>query len=326
MIADKLMGNQSTSQAGQPNLKRIPSIPKLFFSAVFSAVAIFFLSGCGPQPGKPDLVWGKRGVLDGDLMRPRAIAIDNADRLFIVDFTARIQVYDLDGKYFGPTWTTPDFRKGRPSGLGIDRHGNLIVCDSHYHCIRFYSADGKELRSIGGDTHGFSYISDVVQDADGFLYVSEFSEYDRITKMTEDGEIVARWGKLGGEPGNFNRARALALGPDGNLYVADACNHRIQVLTRNGEFVRSFGKPGSGLGELQYPYDLAFGPKGHLYVVERSNGRIQKFSMLGESLGTWGAPGRQPGQFSDPWALAVDRKGRVHVVDTENHRVQRIDW
>ena len=78
-------------------------------------IAFVFLSGCGSPPGKPDLVWGKRGVLDGDLMRPRAIAIDRADRLFIVDFTARIQVYDLDGRYLGPTWTTPDFRNASSS-------------------------------------------------------------------------------------------------------------------------------------------------------------------------------------------------------------------
>ena len=289
---------------------------------------LFFLLlvGCGSPSGTPDLVWGQRGVRDGDFVRPRAIAIDGEDRLFIVDFTARIQVYDLDGQYRGPTWTTPDYRNGRPSGLSIDRHGNLIVCDSHYHCLRFYKPDGSELRTLGGSDVGFGYISDAVQDKEGFLYVSEFSEHDRITKMAEDGSIVARWGKLGGEPGEFNRVRALAIGPDGNLYVADACNHRIQVFTLDGDLIRVFGKPGTAVGELQYPYDLCFGPTGHLYVVERGNCRIQKFTMAGVSLGTWGGPGRQPGQLNDPWALAVDRKGRVHIVDTENHRVQRVEF
>jgi DNA-binding beta-propeller fold protein YncE len=289
-------------------------------------LSVLLLAGCGSSSGKPELVWGQRGVRDGDLMRPRAIAIDNADRLFLVDFTARIQVYDLEGKYTGPTWTTPDYRNGRPSGLGIDRYGNLIVCDSHYHCLRLYSAGGDLLRTLAGEEAGFSYISDAVQDADGFFYVSEFGDQDRITKLTEDGQIVMHWGKLGSEPGELNRPRALALGPDGNLYVADACNHRIQVFTRNGDSIRCFGTPGSGAGELRYPYDLSFAKSGILYVVERFNGRVQKFTKEGKSLGTWGSPGRQPGQFNEPWALAVDRHGKVHVVDTENHRVQQIDF
>ena len=69
--------------------------------------------GCSGDHSQPDLVWGRKGVRDGDLARPRACAIDGHDRLYIVDFTARIQVYDLDGKHLGLTWTTPDYRKGR---------------------------------------------------------------------------------------------------------------------------------------------------------------------------------------------------------------------
>jgi DNA-binding beta-propeller fold protein YncE len=279
---------------------------------------------------EPDLVWGKRGQMPGDVVRPRAITIDHQDRLFLVDFTARIQAYDLDGRHLGATWTPPDFRNGRPSGLGTDREGNLIVCDSHYHTIRIYTADGKELRSFGGnpgtEPGQFGYISDCVQDADGFYYVAEFGQNDRITKLDADGQFVTCWGGNGTEPGKFQRVRALALGPDGLLYAADACNHRIQVFTRDGQLVKIIGEPGTGLGQLSYPYDVAFGPEGELYVSERSNHRIQKFDRNGRSLGTWGVGGRGPGQLADPWALAVDRYGRVHIVDTENHRVQRVKF
>ena len=196
------------------------------------------------------------------MVRPRAAVIDRQDRLFIVDFTARIQAFDLDGKYLGLTWTTPDYRNGRPSGLGIDRDGNIIVSDSHYHCFRIYNAQGKELRRFGGESGTapgqFGYVSDVVQDADGFYYVAEFGEVQRITKLDIDGKFICCWGGEGGEPGQFARVRALALGPDGLLYAADACNHRIQVFTRDGKLVRCWGHSGTGPGELRYPYDLAF--------------------------------------------------------------------
>lgn len=276
----------------------------------------------------PDLVWGKRGVQPGDLARPRAIAIDPHDRVFLVDFTARIQAYDLDGQHLGHTWTTPDFRNGRPSGLGITRDGNLIVCDSHYHCLRIYSHDGTELKTIGGESGKqpgqWGYVSDCVQDTDGFYYVSEFGENDRITKLDADGKFVACWGEPGQKAGQFNRIRALALSPDGLLYVADACNHRVQVFKKDGVFVREFGEPGNGLGQFQYPYDLTFNADGELYVVEYGNCRVQKFDADGKPVGTWGSPGKGPGQLAAPWALAVDRRGRVHVVDSENHRVQRV--
>jgi DNA-binding beta-propeller fold protein YncE len=297
-------------------------------AALIGLLIVASIVGCGGPSPTPELVWGRRGFQPGDIVRPRAIAIDPQDRLYVVDFTARIQVYDTDGKYLGPSWTTPDFRNGRPSGLSIDREGHLIVSDSHYHCFRIYDADGRELRKFGGETGPepgrFSYVSDVVQDADGFYYVSEFSANERITKLDTDGTLVKCWGEKGTEPGQFNHVRALALGPDGLLYVADACNHRIQVFSRDGKLERTWGEPGDGPGQLGYPYDLAFGSGGELYVAESGNHRVQKFTADGRSLGTWGGPGRAPGQLHNPWALAVDSKGRVHVVDTENHRVQRI--
>ncbi|HJZ54234.1 MAG TPA: NHL repeat-containing protein [Gemmataceae bacterium] len=285
--------------------------------------------GCS-RGERPERVWGKRGVQDGDFVRPRAAVIDREDRLWVVDFTARIQAFDLDGNHLGVTFRTPDFRNGRPSGLGLDRDGRLIVCDSHYHCLRVYTADGTELRCIGGtagkEPGQFGYVSDAVQDDDGFYYVSEFGENDRITKLDAAGNFVACWGNTGTGPGQFQRLRALALGPDELLYGADACNHRIQVFTRDGGFVREFGGEGREPGRLQYPYDLAFSPRGELYVVEYGNQRVQKFTPEGESLGTWGSPGGKPGQLNSPWALAVDRRGRVHVIDTENHRVQRVKF
>ncbi|MGL4424246.1 MAG: NHL repeat-containing protein [Gemmataceae bacterium] len=277
----------------------------------------------------PDKVWGKRGVMPGDLVRPRAVAIDPQDRLYLVDFTARVQAYDLDGNHLGVSFTTPDFRNGRPSGLSIDREGHLIVCDSHYHCVRIYNGTtAQEIRVLGGEwgtnPGQFGYVSDCVQDAEGYYYISEFGSTDRITKLDSEGRFVQTWGTNGIEPGQFQRIRSLAFGPDGLLYVVDACNHRVQVFSTDGTLIRMIGGAGQAPGQMSYPYDIAFSPQGDFYVSERGNQRIQKFRTNGESLGVWGSAGRKPGQLADPWAIAVDRHGQVHVVDTENHRVQRL--
>jgi sugar lactone lactonase YvrE len=289
---------------------------------------LLLLAGCAGPSDHPDLLWGKKGVRDGAFVRPRAAVFDRDDHLFVVDFTARIQAFDLDGKHLGITWGTPDYRNGRPSGLSLDRDGNILVSDSHYNCFRIYTPQGKQLRVVGGQAGTgpgqFSYVSDVVQDPQGFFYVAEFGQAQRISKLDPDGRFLKCWGAEGAGPGQFSRVRALALGPDGLLYAADACNHRIQVFSRDGDLVRCWGSNGPDPGQLSYPYDLAFNAQGVLYVVEYGNCRVQKFTPTGESLGCWGGPGRAPGRFHSPWALAIDRKGRVHVLDTENHRVQRI--
>jgi len=313
-----------------PAPRRLPYLVTL----ALAGTLVGALAGCAGGDAAPDLVWGRRGVQDGDFVKPRAAAIDADDRLYFVDFTARIQVFDRDGRYLGPTWTTPDYRNGRPSGLSIDRDGHLLVSDSHYHCLRVYDRDGRLLKVLGGQAGPapgeFGYISDAVQDADGYYYLAEFGENQRISRLDPDGHFVACWGTAGSEPGQFARARALAFrpgDPEQLLYVADACNHRVQVFTRDGKLVRVWGEAGTAPGQLSYPYDLAFSPRGDvLYVVEYGNHRVQKFTPDGRSLGCWGGPGRGPGRLHSPWALVVDSRGQVHVIDSENHRVQRIDF
>ncbi len=311
-------------RVGQSQVQKF--LPNL--ATLSTAASMVALSGCSKEGNEePSKVWGKRGVLPGEFVRPRAMVFDGGDRIYVVDFSARIQVFDQQGEYIGPTWQTPDYRKGRPSGLGLSNSGELIVCDSHYHCLRFYSSQGELLKTLGGqgghEPGQFGYISDVVQDEDNYLYVSEYSVNDRITKLTSDGNFVQCWGQLGNRPGELNRARALALSKDQFIYVADACNHRIQIFSRHGEFMNAWGEPGQEPGQLNYPYDICFGPDGNVYVAEWGNHRVQKFSLEGKSLGCWGQPGKLPGQLHGPWALVVDRAGYVHVADTENHRIQK---
>lgn len=294
----------------------------LVLMLIVLAVAAWFASRSQGPSDAPERMWGGFGVTDGRFTRPRAIAIDPRDRVYVVDFAARIQVFDSDGDYLGPTWTTPDFRNGRPSGLGIDRDGHLIVADSHYHCLRICDDEGNELRVIRGE---FGYISDAVQDRDtGRFYISEFGDRDRISCLEADGTPVRSWGATGSEPGQMNRIRALCLGRDRLLYAADSCNHRIQVFTLEGEFVREFGTAGTAAGELSYPYDIAIAPGGEMYVAEYGNHRIQKFDAAGKSLGLWGGPGRKAGRLASPWGVAIDSRGGVFVVDTENHRIVKI--
>ena len=109
----------------------------------------------------------------------------------------------------------------------------------------------------------------------------------------------------------------------GHIYVADSCNHRIQVFTPDGQWMRSFGNPGLKLGSLSYPYDIVMSSEGHLYVCEFGNSRIQIFDSSGLPIEILGGPGASPGMLSNPWAIALDSKGNLYVADAGNHRIQK---
>ena len=292
------------------------------------------LSGCVAEasaPGDPDLVWGRQGLSAGRLMKPRAIACDAQDQLYVVDMTGRIQVFDADGRYLRG-WRTPESENGKPTGLAFDRHGNLMVADTHYFRILFYTPQGQLLESqtIGGK-YGFApgeftLVTDCAQDSQGNYYVAEYGEYDRIQKFSAERKFLFQWGGHGSERGQFARPQDLALDEQDQLWVADACNHRIQVFDATGGEAKLravWGEQGTEPGQLRYPYDLALdGP--YVYVAEFGNHRVQKFTRDGRFVAAWGVQGRQPGELFQPWALVVDSQRRIHILDTYNHRVQRI--
>lgn len=294
------------------------------------AVLAIGLPGCdekAPAVGRLEKVWARHGISDGRFNKPRAMTIDADDQVYVVDMTARIQVFDADGNFLRG-WQTPEHKTGRPTGISIGRDGQVLVADTHYYRVLIYSPEGKLLQTIGGakgDQPGqFGLATDVVQDSQGNYYVSEYGEYDRIQKFTADGRFVLQWGGHGSEPGQFARPQSIALDEDENLWVADACNHRIQEFDREGNLLQIWGTQGAGPGELYYPYGLMLGPAGTLYVAEFGNHRVQKFTRDGRSLGCWGTRGREEGQLDSPWALVRDSGGRIHVLDTGNHRVQRV--
>jgi DNA-binding beta-propeller fold protein YncE len=289
-------------------------------------------TGCSTDTassGTLEKVWGRLGISDGRFQKPRAMAIDDKDHLYIVDMTARIQVFDSEGAFLR-AWNTPEHANGKPTGLTIAPDGILLVADTHYYRVLSYTQDGQLLPDLTlGGTMGqgpgeFGFVTRAVRDAAGNYYVAEYGEYDRIQKFSPDREFILQWGGHGSEPGQFVRPQNLEIDADGHIWVADACNHRIQVFDTEGKLVSMWGTPGTAPGQLQYPYDLAFDRRGHVYVCEYGNNRVQKFTLDGHSLGCWGTSGRRPGQLFNPWALVYDSRGRLDVLDSNNHRVQRI--
>ena len=142
------------------------------------------------------------------------MTIDDQDQLYVVDFTGRVQVFDTSGNFLRG-WRTPKTDNGRPTGISIDQDGNVLVADTHYFRVLFYTADGELLtdRTIGG-TQGneageFNFVTDAVQDSQGNYFVSEYGSYDRIQKFSPDGKFLYQWGSHGSELGQFRRPQSF---------------------------------------------------------------------------------------------------------------------
>lgn len=304
------------------------------------AAAVTGIHGCVPatDAGAVDLVWGRRGWSEARFLKPRAITIDDSDRLYIVDTTGRIQVFDADGNFLHG-WKTPATENGRPTGLGFapaSRHpsgeARILVADTHYYRMLAYSLEGKldESGTIGG-TPGtgdgqFAFLTDVACDRDGMVYVGEYNQSDRIQVFDPQGRFVRSFGGYGTGRAQFIRPQSLMI-RDQVLWVADSCNHRLQRFDVSGgqpRWIDSIGSAGSGLGEMHHPYGLDFTSDGTAVVVEYKNARLQFFDPKGQSLGTWGGPGFEAGQLNQPWGVVVDSQDRIHVLDSNNHRVQRL--
>ena len=300
------------------------------------AATLMSVGGCVPSMAAeriPDLVWGRRGVAsDGLLFKPRAMTIDEKDEIYIVDLTgegASLRYPTASTCEVGKLrWLNKESRWGWRLAMTVA----CIVSDTHYFRVLFYSRDGvlDETRTIGGvngDLPGqFQFVTDTIQAKNGHYFVGHYGQSDMIQEFDEAGKFVRRWGSQGNEPGQFSRPQTLLLDKEGLLWIADACNHRIQVFDVAGpepKLERIWGAPGMAVGELQYPYGMDFDADGTLLIAEFGAHRVQRFSREGKSLEVWGSAGKLPGQFTNPWALIVDSRRRLHVLDTMNHRVQR---
>ncbi|MBU0490684.1 MAG: TIGR03663 family protein [Chloroflexi bacterium] len=127
------------------------------------------------------------------------------------------------------------------------------------------------------------------------------------------------WGTPGAEEGQFNAPKGMALGPDGNLYVTDSGNHRIQVFDAQGKFVRAWGQQGTNPGEFQEPWGVAVAQDGTVYVADTWNYRIQIFDAQGTYKDAWTQTPTLG--FYGPRDLAIDKDGNVFITDTGNKRI-----
>jgi len=295
-----------------------------------------FLLGCSPQSSAPDLhsrifsrveIVGTRGTGLGQFTKPRSLALDRDDNLYVVDMTGRVQKFSPDGEVLS-SWRMLETDLGKPKGMCRDTNGNIVVLEPHYQRVNHFAPDGSLVSQWGSHGTNVGQLTlprSVAVNSRGDLFLSEYTVVDRVQGFSAvDHRPLVCFGQPGTADGEFNRAEGLDVDAQDRIFVADSCNHRIQIFSREGKWLKTYGKAGRGIGELSYPYDVRLDRQGRQYVCEFGNSRIQVFDTNNEPLEIIGGPGSAPGQFNNPWAIALDSRGNLYVADAGNHRVQKL--
>jgi DNA-binding beta-propeller fold protein YncE len=221
------------------------------------------------------------------------VATDSQDRIYVFQRkNPPVVVFDPDGKYLG-AWG---------SGEVTDPHGLKIVDDIVYTTDRSdsvaksFSLDGKPLLELGqrgvhsntGCTGSpwlaeraagpFNHPTEMIAHPNGAIYVTDGYRNARVHRFTPEGRLVESWGTPGHGQGEFHLPHSIAFDPDGNLYVADRSNKRVQIFTPEGDFRGMW----TGMGG---PNDITRGKDGNFYIAEQEDGDKPAYVCVRDAKG-----------------------------------------
>jgi sugar lactone lactonase YvrE len=187
----------------------------------------------------------------------------------------------------------------------------------------------------------FDGPTDVGWDAQDNIYVSDGYVNSRIAKIDKNGDWVKSWGSYGNQIGQFRTPHNMQVDREGNVYVADRGNGRIQVFDSDGNFKKVIWlnaaydkKHHPTLANLNpnppnasAPWALCIttnGPTQYLFAIDQQPGRLYKMTLDGKIVGMLGKSGRGPGQFNWAHGIACPSEDVIFVADMNNWRVQKL--
>lgn len=235
-----------------------------------------------------------------------------------------------------------------PYGLARDpATGDIYIAERGNNRISRFTRSGAFVMAWGsmGTAPGeFNEPTGVAVNAAGDVFVSDHANH-RIQKfrVTQDGGVwsaanVGMWGSQGSAPGQFNLPYGITTDAQGNLWVADGFNGRVQSFDGNGNYRSSFGSVGTAPGQFLVVTSVNVDANGNLLVTSTSsdpqdgtladanNQWVSHFTSTGGFISRWGgAWGEMAGQFRLPFGAVAGPNNRIFVADYYNTRVQVFD-
>jgi DNA-binding beta-propeller fold protein YncE len=203
----------------------------------------------------------------------------------------------------------------------VDRCGANSCAGSDLAPIFEFAPSGKLLRNFGAGL--FVFPHSITFDKDGNFWIADGQGRDgkgqQVFKFSPEGKVLMTLGKAGvaGDgPDTFNQPNAVAIAPNGDLFISDGHNvgrgnARVIKFTKDGKFIKQWGGHGQAAAQFEMPHALAFDSKGRLFVADRGNNRIQIFDQEGSFLAEWK-------QFGRPSGIYIDKNDVMYVADSES--------
>lgn len=328
--------NFDTSKIVWPNP---PAIARIRFMQQFTGEKIDFNAAANKKNNKPKQTWmdrlaGTKPVQDQDLNLPFQLI-----RVYGVGFDSKGNVYAADQGVgaifiFNPeTKVVEIIKNGKDAhfnlivGLAIDDNDRIFVTDDKLHHVAVLSPKHQQETTFGTDvlvrpggiaidsTNRLLYVVDTGNDVVQVFDADNFKLLRKIGKPSNK--------HLATEPGLFSLPTNVAVDKEGNVYVTDTLNDRVEIFDADGNFISSFGKNGDGPGYFARPKGIAVDADGHIWVVDAMQSRVQVFNNEGRLLIYFGELGGYPGQFQEPYGIAIDNKtNRVITSEQYQGRVQ----
>lgn len=224
----------------------------------------------------------------------------------------------------------------RPKDVALDADGNIYVSDIGNHRILVFTSEGEFLREWGSQGNGPGQFNEpwglAVDSERGFVYVADTWNH-RIQKFDLEGKFLTQWGSFvdtGGQASGFESQfwgpRDIAIDAEGNVYVTDTGNKRIQKFDPDGRFLAQWGGVGANPGQFNEPVGIVISPStGDIFIADTWNRRVQRFDKDFRPLKQWWVRGWDSESVVNKPYIAVDAEDNVYITDPENARIIEFD-
>jgi DNA-binding beta-propeller fold protein YncE len=260
------------------------------------------------------------------LWTPYGIAEDSKGNLYVADGkVGAVFIFNTETKDLSMIKHGVQAHFGDIIGLAVDDSDRLFVSDTKMHRIMVFDKTHHAEGTIGEgliDPGGMA-----VDNENRFLYVADAALDQVLVYDADKLTLIRKIGTAGKahtltEAGQFSVPTNVALDADGNLYVTDTYNNRVEVFDAEGNFIRQWGKAGDRPGTFSRPKGIAIDVDGHVWVADAVQDRVQCFTPEGQLLIWMGGHGTLPGQFRTLAGLYIDKNNRIFTSEQYPGRVQ----